>query len=280
MAPAIAQELAVDPLLSSAPVIVDDLAAIVDDEESLPLLVSSSTAVTAMATSEVEPLKRGPCLARFHDYNTKPWPRYDSIQAPEQQDFHCWLAPSQSNDSSLESMTAGLSDEEKLSEDFENDDYDLDDDDSSGLPQNPLLKAYCAALERNPLWVKSWTAFVLLGCADALAQWIEHIRGLHSQSEVVQYFDIFRMLRFATFGLVGTPWAHYYYTWLDTALPPTSNPWTCTTVLKVCIDQFLQAPLLLALIIIGMGMMQFESYHAIKHDLKQQYVSTLIANCT
>ena len=87
------------------------------------------------------------------------------------------------------------------------------------------------------------------------------------------------MIRFATFGLVGTPWAHYYYTWLDTTLPPTTNPWTVTTFVKVFIDQFLQAPILLGLIIIGMGLMQFESIEEIKHDLDQQYISTLIANC-
>lgn len=168
--------------------------------------------------------------------------------------------------------------------------------------------AYYAALQAQPLLVKSITAFFLMGAADGIAQMVEHLRGVSH----VHFLDMLRVLRFATFGLVGAPWTHFYYDWLDRVLPPTPKPWTWTTfskskydrslticggtsdqvwdrtythvfsldhTVKVCIDQFIQAPLLLALIIIGMGFMEGEGFSTVEHNLKKQYVSTLIANC-
>jgi hypothetical protein len=48
---------------------------------------------------------------------------------------------------------------------------------------------------------------------------------------------------------------------------------------KVCIDQFIQAPILLAFIILGMGLMQGEGIGELQKDMQKQYTSTLIANC-
>ena len=281
MAPAIVQEI-VTPVIAVA----------VDDEEK--------------QQQQEEEQERQFLLS--YDSNNNPFQNYDSIQKLQQQQqrsqLHCWVFNKSSHYDDYtvcgESLTVGITsdtddDEEKLSEDWSrSNEGDENNSNSNDTPTNPLLKKYCDALERNPLWVKSWTAFVLLGCADALAQCIEHHRGIYKYCHstpttstmlsslslsITFCFDIYRMIRFATFGLVGTPWAHYYYTWLDTTLPPTTNPWTVTTFVKVFIDQFLQAPILLGLIIIGMGLMQFESIEEIKHDLDQQYISTLIANC-
>jgi hypothetical protein len=181
---------------------------------------------------------------------------------------------------------------------------------------------YFEALQRRPLLVKSITAFILMGCSDLLAQGIEHMRGIGSP------LDWMRVSRFAAFGLIGSPWTHYYYDWLDTVLPPTPYPWTWTTAgkkqrvqettthsssrskvslvfghcfsfvetdarkrfhvscllsfvmtAKVFIDQFIQAPILLAFIIMGMGLMQGEWIGDLQEDMQKQYMSTLIANC-
>jgi hypothetical protein len=88
-----------------------------------------------------------------------------------------------------------------------------------------LWSSYYDSLLRRPLLVKSLTALVLMGWADLLAQAVEHLRDVEDSSDV----DWLRTLRFAIFGLVGAPWTHYYYYWLDTVLPPTPEPWTMTT---------------------------------------------------
>ena len=91
-----------------------------------------------------------------------------------------------------------------------------------------LWLAYYSALERWPLVVKSITAFILMMLADFFAQMVELIRGIPRESCV----DVLRMSRFGVFGLLGAPWTHYYYDWLDRTMPPTQHPWTSTTASK------------------------------------------------
>jgi hypothetical protein len=107
---------------------------------------------------------------------------------------------------------------------------------SSSLEQEPNPKSNCLArlwtcyfqaLQRRPLLIKSITAFILMGCSDLVAQGVEHVRGMSTSP-----LDWMRVSRFAAFGLVGSPWTHYYYDWLDTVLPPTPYPWTWTTAGK------------------------------------------------
>jgi hypothetical protein len=47
----------------------------------------------------------------------------------------------------------------------------------------------------------------------------------------------------------------------------------------VAIDQGIQAPALLALIIMGMSVMEGEGIEGAKQDMRHEYVSTLIKNC-
>lgn len=99
---------------------------------------------------------------------------------------------------------------------------------TAGDPGSWLMRGwgvYYGALERSPLMVKSSTALILMALADFLAQMVEHLRSVPYDSWV----DVLRMLRFGVFGLVGAPWTHYYYDWLDRTLPPTPTPWTMTT---------------------------------------------------
>jgi peroxisomal membrane protein 2 len=54
----------------------------------------------------------------------------------------------------------------------------------------------------------------------------------------------------AVFGLVlQGPWNHFFYLLLDGALPPTPDPFTLTTLGKVGIDQFVQAPIFTIIIL-------------------------------
>jgi hypothetical protein len=152
-------------------------------------------------------------------------------------------------------------------------------------------------LDKSPLLVKSITAFILMGLADACAQACQGLVFLYETSTttttssvvvvssspqqglLLSSWDWQRTLRFGMFGLLGAPWSHYFYHNLDTALPPTSNPWTWTTIGKVVLDQFVQAPLLLAVMIVGLNVMEGSSWHVIQQDLKDRYWISLLANC-
>ena len=89
-----------------------------------------------------------------------------------------------------------------------------------------------------------------------------------------------RIIRFATFGLVlQAPWNHYYYQFLDTAIPPTPEPWTSTTAIKTVIDQFVQAPIFTVLIFAFLGFLEGKNTEAIQKQLDEDYKDTMLANC-
>ena len=148
---------------------------------------------------------------------------------------------------------------------------------SEPLCRSSAWEIYYSALEKWPLLVKSATAFLILGGGDLCAQAIEHLCGksLSSGSGI----DCLRTLRFGIVGLLGAPWSHYYFHFLDTILPPTSDPFTKTTFLKVFIDQFIQAPLLLALMISALSLLKGGGFVAVKAEISKTYVASLIANC-
>ena len=91
--------------------------------------------------------------------------------------------------------------------------------------------------------------------------------------------DWARTARFAFFGLVlQAPWNHFYYLMLDGALPPTEEPWTATTGIKVVIDQFVQAPVFTVLIFAFLGFLEGKNLEAIKEQLDEDYKDTMLAN--
>ena len=137
--------------------------------------------------------------------------------------------------------------------------------------------AYNGALETDPLLVKSVTAGVILGAADLAGQALEaKQKGDDAASEL----DIARTVRFAFFGLVlQAPWNHFYYQMLDGAIPPTPDPFTPTTGIKVVIDQFVQAPVFTVLIFTFLGFLEGKNMEAIKKQLDEDYADTMVANC-
>lgn len=135
--------------------------------------------------------------------------------------------------------------------------------------------SYNDALNENPLLVKSVTAGVILGAADLTGQALE---GLQKEAKEI---DVARAARFAFFGFVlQAPWNHFYYLLLDGALPPTPDPFTATTGIKVFIDQFIQAPIFTALIFAFLGTLEGKKPQDIKEQLDEDYVDTMFANCT
>mgnify|MGYP002883450442 CR=1 FL=1 len=107
-----------------------------------------------------------------------------------------------------------------------------------------LWSDYLTLLDTAPLVTKACTACVIIGAGDAAAQVVE-------SGKTDNAFDFVRVLRWAIFGLVlQGPWNHFYYMLLDAAIPPTPDPFTLTTLGKVGIDQFVQAPIF-TIIILG-----------------------------
>lgn len=144
--------------------------------------------------------------------------------------------------------------------------------------------SYLTALEADPLLVKSITAGVILGAADLSGQAIQQAiatndgsaSGDESSSNSV---DFARFARFAFFGLVlQAPWNHFYYQLLDGALPPTEDPLSATTGIKVVIDQFVQAPIFTVLIFGFLGVLEGKTTDEIKKQLDDDYVDTMFAN--
>jgi hypothetical protein len=134
---------------------------------------------------------------------------------------------------------------------------------------------YNTAIEKHPLLVKSVTGLIILGLGDLSGQGVEHLRGTSTAISV----DWPRAARFGAFGLFGAPWSHYYFYCLDTVLPPTPKPFTRTTAVKVFIDQFIQAPILLALMISSLSIMKGAGIDGVRNDMGSNYVRSLIANC-
>jgi hypothetical protein len=135
---------------------------------------------------------------------------------------------------------------------------------------------YNTILEKHPVLVKGVTGFILLSLGDLSGQGVEHLRPGPTAYVGV---DWPRVARFGIFGLFGAPWSHYYFDYLDTCLPPTQEPFTKTTAVKVFIDQFIQAPILLALMISSLGIMKGTGIDGVQKDMEDNYVDTLIANC-
>jgi hypothetical protein len=143
--------------------------------------------------------------------------------------------------------------------------------------------SYNIALEADPLLVKSVTACVILGAADLAGQTLEKALKENNGQDVSDNssIDIARTVRFAFFGLVlQAPWNHFYYQFLDGVLPPTEEPFTATTGIKVVIDQFVQAPIFTVLIFAFLGLLEGKSLASVKQQLDNDYKDTMLANCT
>mmetsp|Transcript_20225 Transcript_20225/g.37126 ORF Transcript_20225/g.37126 Transcript_20225/m.37126 type:complete len:264 (+) Transcript_20225:127-918(+) len=144
--------------------------------------------------------------------------------------------------------------------------------------------SYLSALEADPLLVKSITAGIILGAADLTGQAVQQNMAADDGSSSGDVststgVDIARFVRFAFFGFIlQAPWNHFYYQLLDGALPPTDDPFTATTGIKVAIDQFIQAPIFTVIIFGFLGVLEGKSIDEIKKQLDDDYVDTMFAN--
>jgi hypothetical protein len=141
-------------------------------------------------------------------------------------------------------------------------------------------KRYNDLLEQHPLLIKGVTTFFILSCGDVCGQLVQ--KWMEPKSEASNFWGIdgMRMIRFGALGLLGAPYSHYYFEYLDYYLPPTPEPFTWTTWIKLTIDQALQAPALLALIIAMNVLCKGDGLRGVVTEMRASYVSTLYVNCT
>ena len=138
--------------------------------------------------------------------------------------------------------------------------------------------SYNALLESSPLVTKSLTASVILGSADCAGQFIEKVTASR-QGEKEKELDLARVFRFFIFGLVlQAPWNHYYYLVLDGAIPPTAEPFSQSNIIKIIIDQFVQAPIFTVLIFVFLGALEGKTIEEIQQKLKDDYPETIVNN--
>lgn len=136
-----------------------------------------------------------------------------------------------------------------------------------------LWDGYLQLLQTTPLATKAVTAGFIIGSGDAAAQFIES-----RQSEVAKV-DIARISRWAAFGfLLQGPWNHFFYKFLDEALPPTVDPFTTTTAIKICIDQFGQAPIFTAIIFIFFALVEGKGIAFAEKQIKDELGQVLLKN--
>jgi hypothetical protein len=147
---------------------------------------------------------------------------------------------------------------------------------SSGLFEN-----YRELLVTAPLPTKAVTAAVIIGAGDTSAQIFEILRDKveATSNSNVKDFDFARAGRWALFGLVlQAPWNHYFYLILDSSLPPTVDPFTQTTLIKVLVDQFIQAPIFTAIIFLYFALIEGKGLESGVSKIKKDLFQVLLKN--
>jgi len=95
---------------------------------------------------------------------------------------------------------------------------------------------YCQQLSERPVLTRALTSTVGMGTGDAIAQLCNE-----------ELFSSERTLKYSAFGfLIHGPTCHCFYTMLDNAVPPTHPIVLRKIFLKICIDQTVWSPVLLA----------------------------------
>ena len=145
------------------------------------------------------------------------------------------------------------------------------------------LAAYLALLEdpQTALATKAVTAGVIIGAGDAAAQLVEgsQRQGDGESDDGEGGFDPGALRALGLLGLVlQAPWNHFYYMALDGAIPPTPEPFTTTTAVKVAIDQFVQAPIFTAIIFVFFAVIEGRGLDAARRQISDELGQVLVKN--
>lgn len=144
-----------------------------------------------------------------------------------------------------------------------------------------LLIKYNIALAKRPIFTKVMTAGVIMGAADILTQFLEQklltSNSSNEKKDTKMKLDWYRTARMASInGLLMAPVLHYYYIWIERAIPGSS---TFHILKKLAFDQTVVAPANILVFLSTANMMENKgSIEQVKPKLQSDYLPTLKLN--
>lgn len=121
-----------------------------------------------------------------------------------------------------------------------------------------LARWYDRQMRLAPLRTNTWTAFVMGGLSNSVAQLIERKLGEFSAREMLSY------------GLQASPpYSHFWFMMLDRKLGPGRE------VVKTTLHQVVWAPLLIAYTFVTDGLLNGRSWAEVRGDLRTNLAKTI-----
>jgi hypothetical protein len=157
----------------------------------------------------------------------------------------------------------------------------------SAVDVNDLFQGYMGLIHTHPLLTKCATSACIVPLGDLSAQAIETWKAKKAAlaegklEEDLENIDIDwkRAVRFLIFGATLQPiWNHYYFQWFDGLIPPPADPISMTNVLKVTLDQGIQAPIFTVVIFAFLDFLEGKNWQETKDQIKRDYWPCLSTN--
>ncbi|XP_013195451.1 protein Mpv17 [Amyelois transitella] len=132
-----------------------------------------------------------------------------------------------------------------------------------------VFKFYQQALVRRPYLVQAVQTGALMGAGDLISQTL--IENKSSKS-----IDYRRTLQFSSIGFfVGGPALRMWYGVLNRYIGSSGKS---VALKKVCVDQFVFAPMFLFFLLSAVGTLQGKSWDHVEKDIKANYLDVLKTN--
>lgn len=154
----------------------------------------------------------------------------------------------------------------------------------SAVDANDLFQGYMGLIHTHPLITKCATSAMIVPLGDLSAQAIETYKAKQTgakgnDEEEDLGIDWKRVLRFLIFGATLQPiWNHYYFQWFDHLIPPPSDPISLTNVLKVALDQGIQAPIFTVVIFAYLDLLEGKNLEETKAQIKRDFWPCITTN--
>ncbi|KAB0795196.1 hypothetical protein PPYR_08279 [Photinus pyralis] len=120
------------------------------------------------------------------------------------------------------------------------------------------------AFGKHLLFTNTWTSGALMVAGDLMEQEIEYRRKL-----IPERYDWWRVGRMFITGLAFGPLHHYFYMWLDKALPQRTLK---VITQKILWDQIVMSPVCIAVFIYGVSALEGKSLRSGTDELKEKFV--------
>ncbi|KAK5645139.1 hypothetical protein RI129_006439 [Pyrocoelia pectoralis] len=133
-----------------------------------------------------------------------------------------------------------------------------------GPATNTVRTSIKNAFGKHLLFTNTWTSGVLMVAGDLMEQEIEYQRKLISER-----YDWWRVGRMFITGLAFGPLHHYFYMWLDKALPQRTLK---VISQKILWDQIVMSPLCIVVFIYGVAGLEGKTIKSSTNELKEKFV--------